>query len=834
MKKKFTVSGMSCAACSARVEQAVRALAGMRRADVNLLQNSLSAEFDESVLSASDIINAVRRAGYDTTLKDAPAASAPSADPAEQTEKHLRRRFWLSLIFLLPLFYIAMGHMLGAPLPGFLAGEAHAGAWALTQFLLTLPVLYINREIFENGLKTLFHAAPNMNSLIALGASAAVLYGLAALYVIIYAYGAGDLARVHQAGMDLYFESAVMILTLIGLGKYLESRAKRKTSGAIAKLLRLTPKKALRLRDGKEEEIPAEQILPGDILIVKAGMSVPADGIIVRGRGALDESALTGESLPADKAEKDEVRAGTVNTDGYFEFSVTHAGGQTLLSQIIALVEEASASKAPIGRLADKVSGVFVPTVIMVALVTGGVWLLLGYGAAFTLSAAVAVLVISCPCALGLATPTAIMVGTGTGARHGILFKSAEALETLRLAHTVILDKTGTVTQGKPEVIDFLLAPNISEKEFWALAASAEAPSSHPLARAVVNAPQARGAELTVVTHFESLPGAGVRAVLDGAEILAGNRHFMRQRTIEVPSDWTEKAAQWADRGCTVLYFAKDGVLLGMLALADGLKPGAKEAVQDLLALGLEVILLTGDNRRAAQAVGRELGVADILAEVLPQDKEAQVRRLQEQGQRVIMVGDGVNDAPALARADVGIAVGAGTDVALETADVVLVHNKLSGVADAVRLSRAVIVNIKENLFWAFFYNVLGIPLAAGVFYPWLGWKLNPMFAAAAMSLSSLFVVGNALRLRRFNPSRAAAKKNLTKEKKMTKIIEIEGMMCAHCAGRVEEALKALTGESVKVDLANKRAEVAGPAEDAALKAAVEKAGYKVISIRNV
>lgn len=836
MKKIFTVTGMSCAACSARVEKAVRALKGVRRADVNLLQNRLSAEYDEAVVSAGDIVSAVEKAGYGAFAqgeeKNALSGANAQTDPAVEAEKKLKRRFWLSLVFLLPLFYISMGAMFGAALPSFLTGAGNTGVWALTQLLLTLPVLYINREIFENGLKTLLHGAPNMNSLIALGAASSVLYGTAVLYAVSAALGAGDTQVAHRAGMNLYFESAVMILTLITLGKYMESRAKRKTSGAIAALLNLAPKKALRLENGEEKEIPATQIRPGDILIVKAGMSVPADGIIRRGRGALDEAALTGESLPVDKAEEDSVRAGTVNTAGYFEFEVTQTGGRTLLAQIIALVEDASASKAPVGRLADKVSGVFVPAVIGIAMVTLAVWLLCGYGAAFALSAAVSVLVISCPCALGLATPTAVMVGTGTGARHGILFKSAEALETARQAHTVVLDKTGTVTEGKPEVTDVFLLPFTEEERFWTYAVSVEKLSEHPLSRAVLRAPKARGVRPVPAEDFSARPGAGVCARIDGGEVLAGNLRLMQAAGAEVPEELLERAEEWAQEGKTVLYFARAGKAEGALALADRIKPGAKEAAAELQRMGLEVILLTGDHIRTAEAAGRALGIGRVIAGVLPQDKEAEVRRLQQQGKRVIMVGDGINDAPALARADVGIAVGAGTDAALETADVVLVKNELSGVAAALRLSRAVMVNIKENLFWAFFYNVLGIPLAAGVFYPWLGWKLNPMFAAAAMSLSSVFVVGNALRLRRFNPepARAAETKNL-KEKPMKKILEIEGMMCAHCAGRVEAALNALPGVSAKVDLAGKRAEVSGPAPDEQLKEAVEKAGYRVTSV---
>lgn len=831
MNKKFIVSGMSCAACSARVEKAVSSLAGMRKAEVNLLKNTLNADFDENVLSEQDILSAVKAAGYAAQSAQG-ETSAPQTDPAREEEARLQKRFWLSAAFSLPLFYVAMGHMAGAPLPAAVTGNP--GVFALTQLLLLLPVLYVNREIFVNGFKTLWHRAPNMNSLIALGSSAAAAYGVGALYVIIWSLGNADAQRAHEAGMDLYFESAAVILTLITLGKYMESRAKRKTSGAIAQLLNLAPKKALLVRDGQETEIPAEQIKEGDVLAVKAGMAVPADGIIVSGRGALDQSALTGESMPVDKTTGDAVSAGSVNTAGYFQFSVTKAGSKTLLSQIIALVEEASASKAPVGRLADKVSGVFVPVVLAIALVTAAVWLLAGYGAAFALGTAVAVLVISCPCALGLATPTAVMVGTGTGARRGILFKSAQTLETARLVNAVLLDKTGTLTQGKPEVTDVSLTPGTEEKTFWLRAGAAESRSEHPLSRAVMRACEERGFSGAWKSEaFESFPGAGIRARVDGVWVSGGNLRHMHSAGIEVPQAYKEKARAFAEEGKTALFFAEDGKFTGLLALADLPKPGAAQAVAELEAMGLRVILLTGDNERTAHAVAKKLGIRHVIAGVLPQDKEAEVRRLQQEGLRVMMVGDGVNDAPALARADVGVALGAGTDAALETADVVLVKNDLAAVAASVRLSRAVMTNIKENLFWAFFYNALGIPLAAGVFYPWLGWKLSPVFAAAAMSCSSVFVVGNALRLRRFDPFKKYGNfQKKEEEKKMTKIVMIEGMMCAHCAGRVEAALSALPGAEAKVDLNRKCAEVSGEVSDEAVREAVEKAGYKVTDIQ--
>ncbi len=820
MKKKFIISGMNCAACASRVEMAVCALPGMWKIEVNLLQNTLRAEFDEKLLHPKDIIAAVERAGYGIVPADNAADKSMQENPGRTEEQRLKRRFCISLLFLLPLMYVSMGHMLGLALPAFLHKPAF---FAWVQFVLTWPVLYVNREVFSNGLKTLFRGAPNMNSLIALGSGAAILSGAWFLMCMMTM-----LAPAQEAMPHLYFESGVMILTLITFGKYLEARAKGKTSNAIEKLLTLTPPMALRLENGLEREFPAEDIKTGDVLIVKAGMRVPADGVISKGHGALDEAALTGESLPVDKAAGQVVRAGTINTAGYFELSVTQTGGQTLLAQIIRLVEDASASKAPIGRLADKVSGIFVPVVIALALLTWLIWWLAGYGFEFAIGAAVAVLVISCPCALGLATPTAIMVGTGTGARHGILFKSAETLEAAHLIRTVVLDKTGTVTQGKPEVTDVFLVPGMDEKEFWTVAASAEQPSEHPLSRAVLRAPQAQGIKRQTVENFKTLPGAGISARVSGVQILAGNLPLMQKESIAIPAEFLTHAKFLAEEGKTVLYFAQKGVFLGILALADQLKPSAAEAVTQLKALDLSIVLLTGDNEHTAQAVAKKLKISQVIAGVLPQDKEAEIRRLQSAGQRVMMVGDGINDAPALARADVGVAVGAGTDAALETADIVLIKNDLAGVAAALRLSRAVIRNIKQNLFWAFFYNVCGIPLAAGIFYPWLGWQLSPMFAAAAMSLSSVFVVSNALRLRHFNPE---AKQKFLMEEKMSKIIEIEGMMCVHCAGRVEAALKALPGERVKIDLAGKRAEVSGPATDEELKAAVENAGYKVKTI---
>jgi len=794
MKQVFAISGMNCVACAARVEKAARALQGVLRADVNLFTNRLMVQYDEKILSAGQIIAAIEAAGYKASL-----AAAEAYSNTQTEEKCLEKRFWISVGFLIPLLYLSMGGMAGLPVL-----SADLSGWV--QFFLMLPVLWVNREIFRSGFVSLKRGSPNMNSLIALGSAAAVLYSIIQLF--------GE--RV------FYFESAVMILTLITLGKYLESRAKRKTTDALESLLKLTPKKALRIEKGKAKEIPVEEIGVGDLLVVKAGMAIAADGRICKGYGAVNEASLTGESLPVDKKEGDLVRAGTFNIDGYFEFEVTHAGSQTLLAQLIKLVEEAAVSKAPIGRLADKISGIFVPVVIIISLVTLLVWLLCGADIGFALQSAVAVLVISCPCALGLATPTAIMVGTGTGARHGLLFKSAEVLETARQVQVILLDKTGTLTQGQPEVTDVFLRPATDEKIFWHAVAAVENKSSHPLARAMMRFAQRQKIPSEQVENFELKPGAGICAQYKGQSVLIGNAALLQSYQIKFSPE-----NKLAEQGKTILYVAIDGKYQGFVALADALKPGAAQAVHVLQKQGLEVILLTGDQQATAETIGRQAGIVHIIAQILPQEKEAQVRRLQADGKKVAMVGDGVNDAPALARADVGIAVGSGTEVALETADIVLIKNELVDVASALNLSRAVIWNIKENLFWAFIYNVLGIPLAAGVFYPWLGWQLNPMFAAAAMSLSSLCVVLNALRLRWFDPS----EKNHKEDKQMKKIILLEGMMCEHCAARVKEVLEALPGVKAEVNLAKKQAVVTANIPNSVLESVIEKAGYRVLSI---
>ena len=858
MKQKFNVTGMTCSACSAHVEKAVNRLDGVQKAEVSLMTNSMTVQYDEDVLSPGGIIDAVIHAGYGASLPEAAATKTGSARPEARMEEELsaiKHRLIWSFVFLIPLFYISMGHMMGAPLPGFLLGPENAVAFGLTQLLLTLPIMYLNDKYYQVGFKTLLHRAPNMDSLIAVGSAAAVVYGVFAIYQMGYGLGHGDLALVARYHMDLYFESAGMILALITLGKFLETRSKGKTSQAITRLMDLAPKTAMVLRDGAEVEVPVEDVAVGDLIVVRPGGRIPVDGVVTEGASSVDESALTGESLPVEKLPGAKVAAASINKSGSFTFRATRVGEDTTLAQMIRLVDEAASSKAPIAKLADKVAGVFVPVVIAIAVVTAAVWLIAtGGDVTRALTAGVAVLVISCPCALGLATPVAIMVGTGKGAENGILIKSAEALETLHTIQTVVLDKTGTLTQGKPVVTDCRPAPGVTEEELLCVAASLEKPSEHPLADAITAEAQARNIPLAPVEDFLATPGRGIRGVIQGQRLLAGNRAMLEEAG--VPLDGFDAVAEGlAQAGKTPLYFAGDGRMLGVVAVADTPKPTSAEAVRAFQAMGIDVVMLTGDNRRTAEAVGRQLGVNRVVAEVLPQDKEKTVAELQAQGKRVAMVGDGINDAPALARADVGLAIGAGTDVAIESADIVLMKSDLMDAAAAVELSRAAIRNIKENLFWAFFYNSIGIPLAAGVFYPLLGWQLNPMFAAAAMSLSSVCVVFNALRLRFFKskfksvpppeqaPCQEARPADVTtepteehkEEKAMTKTLNIEGMMCAHCVAHVEKALSALGGvASAKADLEGKCATVtlAAPVSDQELKDAVTEAGYEVVSIQ--
>ena len=817
---------MTCSACSAHVEKSVKKLDGVKSVNVNLLQNNMHVDFDETAVSVDDIINAVVSGGYGASV--AGKEQEKKDNKIDNEISNMKFRLIVSLACLVPLMYISMGHMWGWPFLSVFHGAENGITFALTQMLLTLPIMYVNRKYYITGFKTLFHGAPNMDSLIAIGSGAAFVYGIIAIYCIGYGLGHGDKEFAHSYMMNLYFESAAMILALITLGKFLESRAKGKTSQAIEKLIDLSPKTAVVIRDGKEITVGVDDVQIGEIVVVKAGQSVPLDGVIVEGNGAIDESAITGESIAVEKNVGDKVIGATINKSGYFKFKVEKVGEDTALSQIIHLVEEASASKAPIAKLADKVSGIFVPVVISIAVITIIVWLLLGKGISFALSMGISVLVISCPCALGLATPTAIMVGTGKGAQYGILTKSAESLETAHQVDTVVLDKTGTITEGKPSVTD--IAPvGISDKELLQIAASIEYLSEHPLAKAIVE--KADGLGFSDVADFEQIVGQGVKGNVDGKKVLAGNYKMMRENNIEVSEDEI-----FANDGKTSLYFAVDNKFVGIIAVADTIKETSRQAIEDMRNMGLDVIMLTGDNAVTANAIKNKLPLSSAVAEVLPSDKEEVVRKLQQSGHKVAMVGDGINDAPALTRADVGIAIGAGTDIAIESADIVLMKSNLQDVVTSIELSHSVIKNIKENLFWAFFYNALGIPIAAGVLYGIAGLKLNPMIAALAMSFSSVFVVSNALRLRFFKPKCNNIKtvKNEKENITMTKTIKINGMMCSHCTGRVGEVLNAIDGVSAEVSLDNGGQAVVTLAKDVSddvLKKAVVDAGYEVVGI---
>ena len=921
MKQKFDVTGMSCSACQAHVEKAVCRLPGVQEAAVNLLANSMTVEYDEAKLNDEAIISAVADAGYGASVRPGTGASgslAPAGrnaspgrreDPMKAEIAYMKKRLAVSFACLIPLMYISMHHMFfewfGLPVPGvvrqYLHGDENAVAFAFSQFLLLLPILYMNRKFFTVGFRSLAKGAPNMDTLVAIGSSAAVAYGVYAIFAMGYGMGHGDWELVSNFSMDIYFESAGTILTLITMGKFLEARSKGRTGDAIRKLMDLAPKTAVVIRNGAEVEIPVEEVVINDIVVVRPGQSVPVDGVVVEGSSSVDQSALTGESIPVEKHPGDTVIAATINKTGYFKLEAKKVGDDTTLSQIIRLVEEAGSSKAPIAKLADQISGVFVPVVITVAAAATVIWLLCGAEFSFALSIGIAVLVISCPCALGLATPVAIMVGTGKGAEYGILIKSAESLETAHTVKTVVLDKTGTITEGRPVVTDLVTIGEImagkaggetagleAKERLLSLAAAMEKPSEHPLAEAVVNFAADKQLAVPEAEKFLSIPGRGVTAVIDGVEYAAGNMAFLQEFTggsalageKQAASTGLSEAArlgeQFSEEGKTPLYFASREQALGIIAVADTVKPTSRRAIEELKAMGIDVVMLTGDNRRTAEAIRRQLSVDRVVAEVLPQDKEKEVRALQEGGHRVAMVGDGINDAPALARADVGIAIGAGADVAIESADIVLMKSDLMDVVTAIQLSRAVIRNIKENLFWAFFYNSVGIPLAAGVFFTAFGWKLNPMFGAAAMSLSSVCVVANALRLRFFKPKLAAAKaesaqaeaaesgegarqkealpacgaagskekdsayvpetraeKERSKEA-MKKVLKVEGMMCNHCKAAVEKALNAVEGVSAaEVNLEEKTATatLSGEVSDEALTAAVTEAGYEVLGV---
>ncbi|WP_312652626.1 heavy metal translocating P-type ATPase [Proteiniclasticum sp.] len=751
-QKRFDVTGMTCSACSAAVEKSVRKLDGISNVTVSLMTNTMTVAYDEDVTEDS-VIEAVKRAGYGAQVhnKKGAAQSVTKANPIEDELKEMKTRLIVSTVFLIPLLYIAMGYMVGLPVPGWLVGPENAISFAFIQMLLSMPIAYVNRKYFSIGFKALWLRSPNMDSLIAIGASAAFLYGIYAIFRTGYGLGHNEMHIVHNFAHDLYFEVGATILTLITFGKFLETRSKGKTSEAISKLMDLAPKTALVVRNDMEMEVPIDEVIIGDIVVVKPGKSVPVDGTIVEGSSSVDQSALTGESIPVEKSAGDKVIAATINKTGYFRFRAEKVGDDTTLAKIIQLVEDANATKAPIAKLADKISGIFVPTVIAIAIVTFIVWISLGYSFEFALSLAITVLVISCPCALGLATPVAIMVGTGKGAQHGILVKSAEALETMHSINTVVLDKTGTITEGKPVVTDIITDGNISEEELILIGASIEKPSEHPLAEAIVEKAKEMNITLKKVENFNSVSGMGIAALIDGKPYIAGNLKLMNEENI-VMGDFQEISDRLANEGKTPLFFGTNEKVLGIIAVADVVKKNSKQAIELFKKMGIDVVMLTGDNKRTAEAIRRQLNIDRVVAEVLPQDKEREIREIQATGHKVAMIGDGINDAPALTRADVGVAIGAGTDIAIESADIVLIKNDLLDAVTAVQLSRATIKNIKQNLFWAFFYNVLGIPVAAGVFYIALGWRLSPMFAAAAMSISSVFVVTNALRLKFFQP----------------------------------------------------------------------------------
>lgn len=749
-KETYDVTGMTCSSCVRHVEKAVEKQPGVKKVTVNLLKNSMVVDYDENKLNQAEIENAVSDAGYGAKLrsKNADLTKDTEENSAQKEYESYKRRLIWSVIFTVPLIYLSMGHMLGWPLPFFFLGTTNAITFAFTQFLLLLPVVYLNRSYFINGFKSLFKGTPNMDSLVALGASAALVYGIFTIYKIGIGLGFLDFKSVSAHVMNLYFESAGTILTLITLGKTLEAKAKGKTTDAISKLLNLAPKTARVLRDNQEKNVPVEEVKKDDVVIVKAGESIPVDGVIISGSASIDESALTGESLPVDKKEGDKAIGATINRNGYFKMRVTKTGDETVLAQIVKLVDEATSSKAPIANLADRVSGVFVPIVIGIAFIAAIIWLLLGSTFEFALSIGISVLVISCPCALGLATPTAIMVGTGQGAINGILFKSAKALETTHELQTIVFDKTGTITEGKPVVTDIFPLQN-TENDLLQIAASLESLSEHPLAQAITTSAKEKNLSFLEVEKFTQVAGQGISGIIDGKKILAGNLKMMNENQIETTS------ANFLDNskngGKTTLYFAQDNRLIGIIRVADVIKDTSKEAIEELNQMGLQTIMLTGDNETTARAIAKKAGIRNVIAEVLPADKEHEIQKLQNQGQKVAMVGDGINDAPALARADVGIAIGAGTDIAIDSADVVLMKSQLTEVSTAIRLSKATIKNIKENLFWAFIYNIIGIPIAAGIFYPAFGFKLSPMIGALAMSFSSVFVVTNALRLRFFS-----------------------------------------------------------------------------------
>ncbi len=832
MKQKFHVTGMTCNSCSGHVEKAVKNLKGVKEVVVNLLSNNMIVAYNEQLLREEEIVEAVVQAGYD--------ASVAGKEKKERNDEigEMKKKLLLSVSFLIPLLYLSMHSMFyewfGFPIPSWMQtlfhGVPNAISFSFAQFVVLLPIFFVNQQYFKTGFKMLGKRTPNMDSLIALGSGAAVLYGMMAIFRIGYGLGHGDSVLVEKYMMDLYFESAGTILTLITLGKYLETKSKGRTSEAIKKLMNLTPKTANVIRNGEELQLQLEKVVVDDILIIRPGGGIPVDGIIIEGASSVDESAITGESIPVEKKVSDFVISGTINQMGSFKFRATKVGSDTTLAKIIELVEEASYSKAPISKLADQISGVFVPIVILIAIIAAVTWLFIGKDFEFALSIGISVLVISCPCALGLATPVAIMVGAGKGAEYGILIKSAESLEILSRVDTVVLDKTGTITEGKPRVWEVVPSDGWNHDRLLFIASSLEQNSEHPLAEAVIRRAEAENIKPVEVLDFISIPGKGVKGRIQGVMYLAGSLSFMKENRIDT-TEFEVFGKRFVEEGKTPLYFADETREIGVLFAQDVIKQNSKKAISELEKMGLEVIMLTGDHKATTEAIRKELGISRAVAEVLPQDKEKEIRILQEAGRKVVMCGDGINDSPALTRADVGVAIGSGTDVAIESADIVLIKNDLLDLVTAIRLSKNVMGNIKTNLFWAFFYNTIGIPLAAGVFYDMLNWKLSPMFGALAMSMSSVCVVTNALRIRNFKSNFVMKKEE---GRKMNKVIYVEGMECGHCKETVERTLKGVEGvlgATADLDKKNVVVELEKEVSVEALKAAVEAKGYKVSSI---
>lgn len=828
MKKKFNISGMTCAACVAHVQKAVESLEGTSNVSVNLITNTMTLDMNTDILDKTRIIKAVEKAGYhasDTSETQSSKKKNTINKNLEKEVKSLHRRLIISVVFIIPLMYISMGSMWGLPLVDLISHHINPIGFAMTQFLLTLPIVYINRLYYIKGYKSLFNGASNMDTLIAIGSSAALVYGIFAIYMIGYGLAIGNAELVKQYCMNIYFESAAMILTLITVGKYLEAKSKGKTGEALERLMSLSPSTALIERQGIQTEVPIEEVVAGDIVIIKPGGTIPIDGVIIEGVTSIDESAITGESIPVEKGKGSKVIQATINKTGFLKVKATKVGDDTLFAEILRLVEDAATTKAPIAKLADSVSGVFVPIVIIIALLTAIIWLIIGQSFEFALSFAIAVLVISCPCALGLATPVAIMVGTGKGAENGILIKSGEALEMAHKLETVVFDKTGTITEGKPQVTD-IISYGINEKELLTIAYSLEIKSEHPLAEAIIQYAKQTDTEYKTVDNFHTIVGKGLVGEIDGIKYSAGNQRLMKDNGIVVDEYCSKEMNRLNSEGKTVLIFARNNLIIGVIGVADIIKPTSKQAIDLLKKMNIETVMLTGDNQAAAQGIANHIKIDKVIAEVLPQDKERVISSIMDNGRKTAMVGDGINDSPALVKANVGIAIGDGTDIAIESADIVLMKNDLLGVPSAIKLSKAVIKNIKQNLFWAFFYNILGIPLAAGLLYPVFGLRLTPVFGAAAMSLSSIFVVTNALRLRKFKPYNQL---NQPKESIiMKKIFVIEGMMCQNCVNHVQRALNNL-GIVATIDLESKTATITNSTvnDDTIIKA-ITDAGYEV------